>query len=270
MGFRFRRSVRLTKGIRLNIGKRSLGFSFGAPDTKASVGTEDRTARRVGTSETDPSYVNSFSAKAKTQPEKADQHSDTPETGMSEEGPSIRCFPKESADGLFCAAIFLSVSWLVRHAFAGGDGVSGTATAIIWISLAILSAVVSLSSLLPLLSAPGEKTPSTQLAIIGSVLLLIPPAWWGIDAMIKLIPDQEPPPQITASDPSSGAFAGQAVDEGASLPSSTEVMVYVSGSGTKYHSVADCSGMQSPQEMPVAEAVSEGYTACSVCDPPVQ
>ena len=99
MGFRFRRSVRLTKGIRLNIGKRSLGFSFGAPDTKASVGTEDRTARRVGTSETDPSYVNSFSAKAKTQPEKADQHSDTPETGMSEEGPSIRCFPKESADG---------------------------------------------------------------------------------------------------------------------------------------------------------------------------
>ena len=42
-------------------------------------------------------------------------------------------------------------------------------------------------------------------------------------------------------------------------------MVWVPESGTKYHSKSTCSGMNSPRNIPLEEAISEGYTACKRC-----
>ena len=48
MGIRFRKSIGLGKGVRLNIGKGSLGMSFGVRGARYSVNTSGRTTRSVG------------------------------------------------------------------------------------------------------------------------------------------------------------------------------------------------------------------------------
>ncbi|MBE6535441.1 MAG: hypothetical protein E7677_02315 [Ruminococcaceae bacterium] len=42
-------------------------------------------------------------------------------------------------------------------------------------------------------------------------------------------------------------------------------MVWVPASGTKYHSKSTCSGMNSPRNIPLEDAIKEGYTACKRC-----
>jgi len=44
-----------------------------------------------------------------------------------------------------------------------------------------------------------------------------------------------------------------------------EQTVWISGSGSKYHSKATCSGMKSPSEITLAEAEDLGFTPCKRC-----
>lgn len=44
-----------------------------------------------------------------------------------------------------------------------------------------------------------------------------------------------------------------------------ETMVWISGSGKKYHSRSDCGSMQDPQQIPLPEAEEKGYTPCAKC-----
>ena len=43
------------------------------------------------------------------------------------------------------------------------------------------------------------------------------------------------------------------------------VMVWVSSTGSKYHSKSSCSGMKSPWQIPLEEAKQKGLTACGRC-----
>ena len=42
-------------------------------------------------------------------------------------------------------------------------------------------------------------------------------------------------------------------------------MVWIASSGTKYHSKSSCSNMNSPRQIPLKEAIENGYTACKKC-----
>ncbi len=42
-------------------------------------------------------------------------------------------------------------------------------------------------------------------------------------------------------------------------------LVWVSASGTKYHSSSSCSNMSNPSQMTLSSAISAGYTACQKC-----
>ena len=52
-----------------------------------------------------------------------------------------------------------------------------------------------------------------------------------------------------------------------SQPKETEKakMVWVPSSGSKYHSRSTCSGMVSPRQIPLEDAIKQGYTACKKC-----
>lgn len=45
----------------------------------------------------------------------------------------------------------------------------------------------------------------------------------------------------------------------------TEEMVYISSTGSKYHSNQYCSNMNSPRQIAISEAKNRGYTACKKC-----
>ena len=42
-------------------------------------------------------------------------------------------------------------------------------------------------------------------------------------------------------------------------------MVWISSSGNKYHSKSTCSGMKSPRQISLDEAIERGFTACKKC-----
>lgn len=44
-----------------------------------------------------------------------------------------------------------------------------------------------------------------------------------------------------------------------------ETFVYLTESGSKYHSKADCSGMKAPICVPLTQAETDGYTPCKRC-----
>lgn len=56
MGFRFRKSVKIAPGVRLNIGKKSVGISAGVKGARASVNSKGRVTKTVGIPGTGLSY----------------------------------------------------------------------------------------------------------------------------------------------------------------------------------------------------------------------
>lgn len=62
---------------------------------------------------------------------------------------------------------------------------------------------------------------------------------------------------------SSGQFSGKASGQAAS--SGAAGYVCIPATGSKYHSSASCSGMHSPRQVSISQAISMGYSACKKC-----
>lgn len=65
MGFRFRKSVKIIPGVRLNLGKKSAGISMGGKGIRVSVNTSGRTTTTVGIPSSGMSWTTSTSPHAK-------------------------------------------------------------------------------------------------------------------------------------------------------------------------------------------------------------
>lgn len=57
MGFRFRKSIKIAPGVRLNLGKKSIGISAGVKGARVSVNSSGRVTKSVGIPGTGISYV---------------------------------------------------------------------------------------------------------------------------------------------------------------------------------------------------------------------
>lgn len=55
------------------------------------------------------------------------------------------------------------------------------------------------------------------------------------------------------------------ISSNTSPSTSTTTMVWISGSGTKYHSKSSCSNMKNPSQVTKAQAESQGRTPCKKC-----
>lgn len=62
-----------------------------------------------------------------------------------------------------------------------------------------------------------------------------------------------------SSGQSSGKSSGQASSSG------VNGYVWIPATGSKYHSSASCSGMHSPRQVSIGQAISMGYSACKKC-----
>ena len=65
MGFRYRKSIRLGKGVRININKNSVGISAGVKGARVSLNSKGRTTTTVGIPGTGISYVHTDSVYSK-------------------------------------------------------------------------------------------------------------------------------------------------------------------------------------------------------------
>ena len=63
MGLRFRNSIKLCKGVRLNINKKSVGISVGTKGSRVSINSKGRRTTSIGIPGTGLSYVSSSQGK---------------------------------------------------------------------------------------------------------------------------------------------------------------------------------------------------------------
>ena len=74
MGFRFRKSFKIAPGVRVNVGKKSIGISAGVKGARVSVNSKGRVTKTVGIPGTGLSYTDTSTiGKGKTAPRTAQQ-----------------------------------------------------------------------------------------------------------------------------------------------------------------------------------------------------
>ena len=66
MGLRFRKSIKLGKGVKLNLGKKGVGLSFGTKGARVSLNSSGRKTATFGIPGTGLSYSTSLGSKKKT------------------------------------------------------------------------------------------------------------------------------------------------------------------------------------------------------------
>lgn len=128
------------------------------------------------------------------------------------------------------------------------DSVTGDGTVYFYQdALAALAAVEAAQT-----SAPPDATPAS-----GSVLPLLPP-----DAEAEATDSGQMADRSAVSPPSDEP---EPAEPSLSAERSTGSTVWVSKSGSKYHSDPSCSGMKNPSQISRSEAESKGYTPCKRC-----
>lgn len=122
MGLRFRKSVKIAPGVKLNLGKKSAGLSFGTKGMRYSVNSNGRKTKSVGIPGTGISYSSSKgSRKSKT----------VKSSGGS--GSSIGC-----AGAIFCFIIFAFVMAGIKFLIANPKiGITVLCIAVLLIALGI-------------------------------------------------------------------------------------------------------------------------------------
>lgn len=183
MGLRFRKSVKVAPGVKLNLNKKSVGITLGTKGAHYTINSKGKRTASVGLPGTGLSYTTTSGGKKK---------------GAVEKKPSKK------------AAVNKGIGILIAV-------------------IAILAAAGAIKSTLDKRAADqASSTPAVTAAATAN----------AVDSV----------------------SSGQATDAAAAK-------VWVSGSGSKYHSKSDCSGMKNPEEITLQEALDLGKEPCKRCLP---
>ena len=214
MGLRFRKSVKIAPGVRLNLNKNSTSVSFGGKGAHYTVSSNGRRTASVGIPGTGISYSASTS---------------------SGKGGKARDTAKSSGGS---------------SSGRGGNDKNGC----LWLLLGI--------ALLPILLTYwlwttdmfklSKKARAGIIAVMWAVLIIL-----GIVGGNNKESTQQPPMPTATPTPEPTATPEPA--------EAKPTMVYIANSGTKYHRLPSCSGMENPTEVTLEQAESWGYTPCKRC-----
>lgn len=250
MGFRFRRSVKIAPGVKLNFGKKSTSVSFGGKGARYTVSSTGRKTATVGIPGTGISYSATESSNSAAAGKST--------SGGSGSGGAGRGGGNGSLGGCLmgCIKILFTILFLpfvlsyrfwksskVRLGKAGKAGV----LAIVWIILLVFAG-----------SGSEEATPyaasSVSSTVSSAAVESMPDPTAAPTAEPTPAPTAEPTPEPTAT-PEPGPTA---------TPEPEMVWIPTNG-GTKYHSRSDCSGMEDPEYVTKDTAIKRGFGPCGRC-----
>ncbi len=119
MGLRFRKSIKIAPGVRLNIGKKSVGISAGVKGARVSVNSSGRVTKSVGIPGTGLSYVTTSKIGGSSQPDN-EQPNSTPVSAPDPQPNAPQPSPQKRYTGikilsivLIALGLFLSIATIV-------------------------------------------------------------------------------------------------------------------------------------------------------------
>lgn len=93
MGLRLRKSVKIAPGVRLNIGKKSVGVSAGVKGYRKSINSSGRVTTSIGTPVAGVSYVKTKNLKSKKKKAASNRASSTAAASSSASSPAVAAAP---------------------------------------------------------------------------------------------------------------------------------------------------------------------------------
>ena len=106
MGLRFRKSIKIAPGVRLNIGKKSVGISAGVKGARVSVNSSGRVTKSVGIPGTGLSYVTTSKIGGSSQPDN-EQPNSTPVSAPDPQPNAPQPSPQKRYTGIKILSIVL-------------------------------------------------------------------------------------------------------------------------------------------------------------------
>lgn len=206
MGLRFRKSISVAKGVKVNINKKSAGVTVGKRGAHYTINTTGKQTASVGLPGTGLSYSKSFGGRKKSSKASSSKKSSSSSSTKS----------------------------------AGDD-------------------------LLNEAKAAGSNSGCIILAIAAvAILALIVLGIWGL---VKLVSNHSKKSDASGSNTAITETVNANDSQNSDTASSTDKSekVWVTASGTKYHSKSDCSGMSGAYQITLEEAESRGLTPCKRC-----
>lgn len=262
MGFRFRKSVKIAPGVRLNLNRKSASISLGGKGAHYTVSSTGRKTATVGLPGTGISYsVTESTGKSSSRTKSGGTH------------PSGNGGGKKNKGG--CLMILLALMfwpfalsyWIWKtDKFQASKKIRAAIIAAFWIVMVCIGAFSGGSQQKaeqPLPTATiAEETPQPTEVATATPAPTVTPTEAPTSA-----PTEAPTPAPTAvpetgntSQTSSGTTAAGASDY-------QPGMVYIasSGNGKKYHRIPSCSDMDGATAVTVEQAEAAGYTPCKRC-----
>ena len=208
MGLRFRTSISVAPGVKVNVNKKSASVTVGKKGAHYTMSTSGKQTASVGLPGTGLSYSKSFGGKKKSSKSSSSKKGSSSNNGSSV-GETVENVAQTAANNSGC--IILAVA------------------AVVILALIVLGiwGIVKLVS-----NHTSKETSSDNVAVT----------------------------QTADSDSSDS----QSVANSSSGNSSSE-QVWVTASGSKYHSKSDCGGISNAYPITLEEAETRGLTPCKKC-----
>ena len=294
LGLRFRKSVKIAPGIKLNFNKKSTGLTFGGKGFHYTINSKGKRTKSVGIPGTGLYYSTSSSgsknekSKGKVLISDADNYESREVKNMSD-----KKFYKKSWFIILMLIFVFPVGLLLMWMFADWKKGSKIALTIIVLLLLIISSVspeepqevqttesTTVSTTATTKKATTKETttkettteetteettettteePTTEDTTTEITTEKI------TDGTTEEITETETEYDVGYTDGYYSEDYNEAEEEPYYEEKSESVMVWIPGSGSKYHSYEGCSNMKNPSEVTEDEAISRGYSACSKC-----
>lgn len=331
MGMRYRKSIGLGKGVRLNVGKGSLGISAGVKVAHVSVNSRRGVTTSVGAPGTGVSYSKTRGWGGKGAESDAGMPC-TETSGWGGNGAGSGAGgPKPPSNKLVRIAVWAIIISVLIIAFCGiysflsgggsdapahpaqstvstsadtgtdgGTSAPGSTTTDVTITqgsqaapidviadgveaylegmgypvsstrkVADHSRVECVVSIPGVSDSDGSTKPANWADLQSTLVNLAAGAQSAVtdqgDYTVLIYVQSANGDNLLAADSGKVLYDAFAATDTPAKEESTEKTVYVSATGSKYHSKPDCGNMSSAKEITLSEAQSRGLTACSRC-----
>lgn len=249
MGWRFRRSIKILPGVKINFNKKSVGITVGKKGAHYTVNSKGKHTASVGIPGTGLYYTQS----ASTSEKKGSNSKGTIEKNAKTSGMKTGCLAV-----LLVFVLCIVISGIMTDWGKKASESSSTLEETLaceeseGIKESVPDPVIMYASTtLNVRSGPGTEydiigslNPGDEVEVIGQ-----DNGWANIEyasaAFVSLSYLSKNPPE-TSAEPS-------------------EPMVWISHTGKKYHSSPYCSNMKGPSQVSLSEAQKRGKTPCSKC-----
>lgn len=284
MGIRFRKSIKIAPGVRLNLNKKSVGMSFGKKGLHYSINSSGRKTTSVSIPGTGISYVKTTNTKSG----KSNRNSSSAVTAKSNPyKPDTSNIEIKNTDR--SSMIFGILSVITSCCCFGGllgiigRGMAknsinnfgsnkynkiGLITSYIGIAIAIIMFGYGLTSTIKNPTTPTNNDIAKQITT---------EKFTTEEPETEEVTTQEPETEeVTTEKPaakkkqskknnSKNASSKKNTTTEAQIKETQEAEVWVSSTGSKYHSNSSCSGMKNPSKVSISSAKNMGLTPCKRC-----